>query len=69
MFNPKFERYGVIRVENSRVRIYSDPYNSETIYIGQPISHAMWNGGEVTVYLANGSIRRYRDYLNYIIVR
>jgi hypothetical protein len=69
MFNPKFEQYGVIRVENSRIRIYRDPYNSETIYIGQPISHAMWNGGEVTVYLTSGSIRRYRDYLNYIIVR
>jgi hypothetical protein len=66
MFNPLYEQYGVIRVEGTRLRIYKDNNNFSTISVGSQVSHALWNGGYLTVYLINGQIRRYHDYYNFI---
>jgi hypothetical protein len=68
MFNPLYEQYGVIRVEGTRLRIYKDNNNFSTISVGSQVTHALWNGGLLTVYLSNGQVRRYHDYYNFINV-
>jgi hypothetical protein len=69
MFNPVFEKFGVIKVENTRIKIYKDNYNHQMINVNAPVSHALWNSGVLTVYLMNGEVRRYRDHYYYDNVR
>ena len=67
MWDPKFIECGVVKVDNTRVRVFKDRYNYVTIDTGQPIQTALWAGdGSLNVYMTNGRIRRYRDRVNYI---
>lgn len=69
MFNPIFEKFGVVKVEGTRIKIFRDNFNHEVISCNAPVSHAMWTGGTLTVYLLNGEIRRYTNYWNFQNVR
>ncbi len=65
MWDPKFIKCGVVRVEYNRVKVYKDQYNYMTIDAGTPVQMALWNGDVLNVYLGNGKVRRYRDRVNY----
>lgn len=68
MWNPSFQSFGIVRVETDRVRVFKDQYNSVTVHVGQRVTQAHWDGGVLNVYLANGSVRRYLDYINFITI-
>lgn len=65
-FEQKYVNYGVIKIDNERLRIYKDKSDYMTLPIpGQKIMNAIWSGGAIVVTLADGKIRRYRDPSNY----
>lgn len=68
MWNPIYEAYGVIRVERDKVRVHKDQYNYATVFVGEPITNALWANGVLHVYLANGMVRRYFDPANYATI-
>ena len=68
-WNPIYENYGVIRTDRTSVRVYKDQYNYMTVSVGAPVDRAIWANGHLIVHLDNGLVRRYRDYLNYEVIR
>ena len=68
MWNPIYEAYGVVRVDRDKVRVHKDQYNYATVFIGAPVTHALWSNGYLHVYLANGTVRRYLDLMNYVTI-
>lgn len=64
----KFIQFGVVKFENSIIKVYSDRYNYVTINTNSPISSVSWAGGELNVTLTDGKVRRYQDRFNYVII-
>ena len=58
--------FGVVVIDGStKVKVYKDSYNFFTIETRQPIKTALWGGDFLNIYLANGRVRRYRDWVNF----
>ena len=51
--------------DGKTVKVYKDQYNYAPISVGESVSHAIWAGDELNVFLTNGKVRRYRDQYNY----
>ena len=66
MWDPKIIQCGVVKVDNSRIRVFKGQYNYFTIDVGKPVQIALWGGDCLNVYLQDGRVRRYRDRVNYI---
>jgi hypothetical protein len=64
----KYVNFGVVKTEGDKVLVYKDQYNCIKISIGKPVNYAMWAGGELSVYLTDGKVRRYRDQYNYMVI-
>lgn len=61
----KYVKYALVKVECKKVKVYKDRYNFLTINIGENVNNAMWSGDEISVFLTNGKIRRYKDLYNF----
>lgn len=61
----KERTFGVISIENSRVKLYTSRSSYSCINIGKPIKDARWVGCELAVYLIDGKIRLYKTQSTY----
>lgn len=64
-WDPKYPNYGVVRIENDKVKVYRDQNNYSTISVGKTVTHAVWAGQELNVTISGSKVRRYRDQNNY----
>ncbi len=64
-WDPKYPNYGVVRIENDKVKLYRDQNNYTTISVGKTVTNAVWAGQELNITMSDGKVRRYRDQNNY----
>jgi hypothetical protein len=69
MWQTEYIEYGVIDFRESEVRVYKDRWNYIRVICNRNIERAYWAGRHLILALADGSVRRYRDYMNYEVVR
>lgn len=67
-WDPKYPNFGVLRIENDKVKVYRDSSNYNTVSVGMQVTNAQWSGQELNVTLSNGKVRRYRDQSNYTTI-
>jgi hypothetical protein len=60
--------FGVLKILNQSVRIYSNPTSYSVINIGQEITDVRWTGGVLLISLKTGKIRRYVTQTSYTTV-
>lgn len=68
MWDQRFIKCGVVKVESNKIKIFKDPYNHITLHIGKPVNFALWVGDILNVYLEDGRIRRYKDPMNFVTI-
>jgi hypothetical protein len=64
-WDPKYPNYGVVRIENDKVKVYKDQTSYTTISVGKTVTNAAWAGQELNISMADGKVRRYRDSTSY----
>lgn len=64
-WDSKYVKYALAKPDGKTVKVYKDQYNYAPISVGESVSHAIWAGDELNVFLTNGKVRRYRDQYNY----
>jgi hypothetical protein len=64
-WDQKYPNYGVVRIENDKVKVYRDRDNYTTLSVGKTVTNATWAGQELNVTMSDGKVRRYRDRDNY----
>lgn len=64
----KASKYGVIKVENMKVKLYYSQSSYSLINVGYDIKDARWIGNEVVIYLSNGKIKKYKSQSSYITI-
>ena len=64
-WSSKFVEFGVAKTEGDKVKVYQDKFTFLTLSIGKPVKYAVWSGNELTVYLQDGKVRKYRDQFTF----
>ncbi len=67
-WDPRFPAFGVIKIENKTVRVYSsrDSYTSLSFTVS--VKNAVWAGNFLNVTLTDGKVRRYSSRDSYNII-
>jgi len=63
-----FISYGLAKAEGKNVKVYKDKFSYVTLSIGEHVSHAIWAGDELNVFLESGKVRRYKDKFSYRVI-
>lgn len=64
-WDSKYVEFGVAKVEGDKVKVYKDKFTFIPLSIGKPLKYAVWTGSELSVYLIDGKVRRYKDQFTY----
>jgi hypothetical protein len=64
-WDSKFIEFGVAKVEGDKVKVFKDKFTYNTLSIGKPVKYAIWTGSELTVYLSDGKVRKYKDQFTF----
>jgi hypothetical protein len=67
-WDSKFSNFIIVKIEGKNVKVYSAHNSYVTIYVGQEVSNAIWDGSGLNVTLKNGKVRRYRDRVGYLTI-
>jgi hypothetical protein len=67
-WDSKYLNYGIVKIDGDKLKVYWDQANFTIIYVGRPITSVNWAGGELNVYLSDGTVRRYRDQNNHTTI-
>ena len=63
-----FERFGVVKIEGDKVKVYKDQFNYITIPVNKQVTNAKWTEGELIIALSTGKIRCYKEHNIYYII-
>lgn len=58
-WDSKYPTFGVIKIENKIVKLYSSRDNYTSLTFSVPVKNAVWAGNFLNVSLTDGKIRRY----------
>jgi hypothetical protein len=64
-WDPKLPAFGVIKIENKTVKLYSSKDHYVTLTFSVPVNNVIWVGNFLNVMLADGKVRRYSSRDNY----
>jgi hypothetical protein len=64
----KERNYGVIKVDNDRVKLYNSQTSYITINVGSPVNEARWVGDKLLVTMENGKVRQYTSQTSYTAI-
>ncbi len=64
-WDSRFVDYGVVKVVDKKVKVYYGQVDYYEINVGHPINNANWSGSSVVVHLSDGSVRKYRNQVDY----
>ena len=64
-WDSKYPAFGVIKIENKIVKLYSSRDNYTSISFSVPVKNAVWAGNFLNVTLADGKVRRYSSRDSY----
>lgn len=65
MWTSLFVSYGAIQIHGSEIWVYKDRWNYVRVQCNRPVERAYWSGNYLVVSLADGTLRRYLDYMKY----
>jgi hypothetical protein len=68
-FDKSYIEFGALIPEGKSLRIYRDRFKYLVLNVGASVTHAIWNGDKLIVYLGDGSARIYTDRFSYTPLR
>jgi hypothetical protein len=57
-----FERFGVVKIEGDKVKVYKNQYIYITISVNKPVTSANWVDGDLIIALSDERVRCYKDH-------
>jgi hypothetical protein len=63
-----YERFGVIKIEGEKVKVYKDQFNYITIPVNKQVTSAKWVDDGLMIISADGKVRLYEDYNIYTYI-
>ena len=60
-FDKKYSQFGVLKIDGTIVKVYSDSGSFTSIHVWEKIVNASWAGDFVIVTVEGGKVRRYSD--------
>lgn len=64
-FDSKYVKFGVIKVEGDKVKLYANSNTYITVNVGKTVTNASWSGDELNVSMSDGKVRRYKNQNTY----
>lgn len=64
-WDKKYIDFGVVKTDKKTIKVYKDQFTAIPLTMDSNVKNALWTGDELTVYLENGKVRRYKDQFSY----
>lgn len=66
-WDKKYIDFGVVKIQKNTIKVYKDQFTALPLSMDSTVRNALWTGDELTVYLENGKVRKYKDQFTYKI--
>lgn len=67
-WDTRYFQFGVLRIDNDKVKVNRDQSSYIAISVGKKIIQAAWAGQEYNITMIDGKVRRYRDTSSYTTI-